>query len=115
MNCVLIANVELLSSYAASEYVGPVVDEDAAGPVRRRIDGNLHLDTAARSQDLHALIRDHLCAARKHGLAGGKIEHRGSQPVDSHLWIALDQAQRARRFVLEQEAREMNRITADVH
>src|ERR1700704_3302729 len=69
LNCVLVANFELLGSHTAAEHVGTVVKPDAARLVRWRVDWDLDFDAAARSQDLHPLIGDHLGAARKYGLA----------------------------------------------
>src|SRR6266566_6170228 len=79
LNCVLVANFELFGSHTTSKHIGAVVDEDAARPVGGRVDRDLHFDAPARAQDLHTLIRDHLCAAGKHGLPRWKIEHRGRQ------------------------------------
>src|SRR5882724_13721945 len=71
---VLVAHRECLFPGRGVAERAAVVDEDAAGPVGRRVEGDLHLDPALGAEYLHALIGYQLGRAHEAGLAGREVE-----------------------------------------
>src|SRR5258708_7739729 len=60
-------------------------------------------------------MRNHLCAAGEYAMSRWEIQNGGSEPVDSKLRIAIEPSLDVHRFLLEQKAGNLYRITADVH
>src|ERR1022692_684592 len=114
LNGVLVADRERFGLDAGAEQVGAVVHKDAARLVGRRVEWNLDLDPAAGSEQLHALIGNQLGGAGEDRLAGGEIEHGGSQAVRVHIGVAFQQGHHAARFLAEDEAGSVDGIAADI-
>src|ERR1039457_2828627 len=111
---VLVADRECFGLDAGAEQVGAVVHKDAARLVVRRVEWNLDLDPAAGSEQLHALIGNQLGRAGEDRLAGGEIEHGGSEAVRVHIGVAFQQGHHAARFLAEDEAGSVDGIAADI-
>ena len=54
---------------------------------------------ALRSQAMHALVGYELSAAGENGIPGRKVEDAGSQPLNLHLGIALEEPLHPQRLL----------------
>src|SRR6185369_903018 len=92
-----------------------IVDENLSGPIVRRIEWNQHLDSSFRAVKNHSLIRIQPCATCKRRVTLRKVEHRTRQRVRTRNRISLNDAKHAPRLRCKDEARDVNRITPDIH
>src|SRR4051812_15332510 len=93
-----------------------VVDEDPAGAVVRRVEGDLYLDASRRAVELHALIVDELHRAGERRLAArGEAQQPRYDSIHAQLRIAIDDPDRRLGLLAEQPARHRDGIAADVH
>jgi hypothetical protein len=115
LNRILVAGGEFFRDDAAAEQIAAVVDEDAAGTVVGGVEGDFDFDAAARAQEVAALVGHELRAASESRLAGGKIEDGRGQAVDLHFGVFFYQPKYARRLFVEDEARGVDGVTADIH
>jgi hypothetical protein len=90
LNGVLITGGEGFRGHAAGVDIAPVIDENSARTIVRRVKGDFDFDASFGAEDLHALVRDELRAACENGLAGGKIEDHGSEPVRAEFRVSFD-------------------------
>jgi hypothetical protein len=77
LNRVLITRGKSFRAYAATEHIAAIIYKDPAWPVVRGIEWYLDLDASFGSEELHALVRHELHAARENGLARWKIQDDG--------------------------------------
>ena len=85
---------------------------DVAGDVER----DRNLDPAVRPDDVHALMRLDTRRTRELRLSAvGELEHRRREHIDAHLRIAMHEGFHRMRFLVEEEAGQVDAVAPDVH
>jgi hypothetical protein len=112
---VLIANGEGFGGKAVAEEVFAIVDEEACGPVWRRIERDFYLNASTGPEELDPLVGHDLRAAGEDGLTAGEVQNRRRETIRVHLGVAVDTGDDPARLLCESIAGCVDEITADVH
>ena len=112
---VLVGDVERLEARASPRRSVPVVDEDLARGVGRRVERDQHLQSGLGADHRHALMRCELGRAGEGQVPGAReLDQRARQPVDAHGRVAFDAGRDPQRLDAEEIAGGVDRIAADV-